>query len=123
MRALWEISISLDPIVAIHMCTKTTYKLIHRVIDDADLCFQVHIVYLAAIPDERPIEKVTIKGCENKWFGFTDVSEKSVQERFFIWLIKDSKHSNIIFRFRAVLKVLDICTHDRAVCDQETFTV
>ena len=51
------------------------------------------------------------------------MGEELLQESLFIGLVKYGEHADIIVWSRSILKVLDVLTYDRSVCDKETTAI
>lgn len=117
MTSLRQISISLDPVEAIKMCSKPAHDL--AIIRGIDSYFFLYfqLVVLCSILDEWPIEKVTIERGEDKWLCFPDMIEKLDEQLLLIWFIEHSELSNIILWFWTVFKVFHICSNDLPICD------
>ena len=123
MTSLRKIGISLYPVKAIKMCSKSSHDLSIVGNVNSDLLLHLESVNFSPILDEWPIEKVSVESCEYEWFSFSDMFEKLDEQCLLIRLIEHSEHSYIKLRFWTVLKVLNVSPNDLSIGYQETFAI
>ena len=123
VTSLRKIGISFNPVKAVQMCCKPSKYFLVGVVVDSNFLFNFELIVLGSILDERPIEIITVKGCEYLWLGLSDVFEELYEQALFISLIKHFELTNVILRFGAVLKVLDVSANHLPVGDQETLSI
>jgi hypothetical protein len=123
MTSSREISISLDPVVAVHVDSEPSNEAILIGGVDSDFFFHLDSVGLGTSLDEGPIESISVESGEDERLSFQNMVEPFHKECFFVRLVEDSKSAHVKFCRWRVLKVLDILSDNLPIGDKEPSSI
>ena len=117
LAACWEVAVSLDPAIAVHVDSIGRPVLVLRRPAEANDISHRHSVRGGTCLDEGPVERISVVGDKDGWTDKEDVLEEAGQQGTLILGIVHGKVSGILGTGR-VLKGLDVVTDNLPICDQ-----